>query len=151
MTVNFKITGLDKLAARLITTRTSIAEGLGRAAIRGGFKVQGEAVMLVQRGPKTGEVYKRRTVKHQASAPGEAPASDTGNLASNIVVDFIREGNAALVVVKSRAPYSIPLEFGTKNIEPRPFMRPAYRKHKNDIIKDIAKEVNQEIKRSDDG
>ena len=46
------------------------------------------AIENISRGAKSGETYEkynpRRT--HKASAPGEAPASDTGNLVSQIRV-----------------------------------------------------------------
>ena len=47
---------------------------------------RGEAIKSIMQGPKTGRIYEkynpRRT--HRASAPGQAPASDTGNLVSQI-------------------------------------------------------------------
>ena len=142
--IKSKLEGLKGLQARFLKMRVGMETS--QAALRGGMKVQSEAVMLVQRGPASGLVYTRGKIKHQASAPGEAPMSDTGNLASNIVLDFIREGHAQYVVVRSRAPYSKALEYGTKNMEPRPFLGPAYSKHKESIILDIVKEANQKIK-----
>ncbi len=38
------------------------------------------------RGPKSGRVYRRKSVVHRASAPGEAPAIDTGILRFSIAV-----------------------------------------------------------------
>jgi HK97 gp10 family phage protein len=35
----------------------------------------------------------------------------------------------------SAAPYSKALEFGTVNMQPRPFMQPALNKNKNKIVK----------------
>ena len=34
----------------------------------------------------------------------------------------------------SSAPYSKPLEFGTVNMQPRPFMQPALQKNKQKIV-----------------
>ena len=57
------------------------------------------------------------------SAPGEPPATDTGFLVSQIFakVDADKLGGQ----VESRAPYSRFLEFGTVNMEARPFLFPA--------------------------
>jgi hypothetical protein len=74
--------------------------------------------------PKSGREYPRpggRT--HQASAPGEAPAIDYGNLVNSIQVDF-ENGGLTGVVFTSR-DYAAGLEFGTAHVAPRPFMEPA--------------------------
>ncbi len=77
------------------------------------------------RQPGTGIVYKA----HQASAPGEAPASDLGNLINAIrtaiTKDTKRLTKVAVGITKN-APYWEALEDGTRNIEPRPYIRPAY-------------------------
>ena len=90
----------------------------------GALKIHTDAVKSVQRGPKTGNVYGN----HQASAAGEAPATDTGFLASNIIIITDTDGWGARIM--SRAAYSWYLEFGTKQIAPRPFMHPAFEKNR---------------------
>lgn len=82
----------------------------------------------IQQGPKTGITYQkynpRRT--HQASAAGEAPATDTGALVSSITQEKIGEAEA---IVGSRIIYSKWLEFGTRTMpDERPFLRPALAK-----------------------
>src|SRR5262245_6267985 len=68
--------------------------------------------------PKSGRVYKRGNRTHQASAPGEAPAIDTGNLANSIQVEF---PNQTTGIVTVGAEYGQVLE----TIKKRPFVRPA--------------------------
>lgn len=81
----------------------------------------------IQRGPKTGRTYNkynpRRT--HQASAAGQAPATDTGALVSSITQEKTGEAEA---IVGSTIVYSKFLEFGTRDIDERPFLRPALKK-----------------------
>lgn len=117
-----------------------VRAGAMRGVVRGAHAVQEEAIRLVQDPPKTGRTYRRRGVEHQASAPGEAPASDTGNLAGNITVD---EPNLATltVTVTARTKYSAALEFGTPTIEPRSFMRVALQSKRVEIEADIAAEI----------
>jgi HK97 gp10 family phage protein len=81
------------------------------------------AIRSIQRGSKSGVVYQKYAPNrtHQASAPGQAPASDTGRLANSITADI--EGKRATVTAGTE--YAAPLEFGTRDIEPRPFMVPA--------------------------
>lgn len=67
---------------------------------------------------KSGRMYG----SHRASAPGEAPAIDTGHLASSI--QTAPEGRAAYVVY-TNAEYAARLEFGGARIAPRPFLGPA--------------------------
>jgi phage gpG-like protein len=67
--------------------------------------------------PKSGEWYG----DHQASAPGEMPAMDTGTLAGSILAE--PDGGGA--VVYTNMEYAAHLEYGTVNMEPRPFFTPA--------------------------
>ena len=62
--------------------------------------------------------------KHQASAPGEPPARDLGNLVANTNADpNIREdGNDAVGQVVANSAYALPLHSGTERIAARPFM-----------------------------
>ena len=81
----------------------------------------------------------RRT--HMQSKPLSPPASDTGFLVSQITMDVDTKANGSVVgQIISSAPYSKPLEFGTVNMQPRPFMQPALRKNKAKILKIFKKE-----------
>lgn len=72
---------------------------------------------------------------HQASAPGEAPATDTGKLVAGITV--VMDGDGLGASVESRAGYSRELEFGTVNLGARPFLTPALEKLRPKISKMI--------------
>lgn len=73
--------------------------------------------------PKTGRIYPRGSnPPHQASAPGEAPAMDEGNLAE-IQTEMISDTEG---VIWPPAEYAVHLEFGTAHMEPRPFFGPAF-------------------------
>jgi HK97 gp10 family phage protein len=115
--------------------------------------IRSHAIKSIQRGPKTGTTYHRvagekyatiraggedgspvafipnadiagKSATHKASAPGEAPATDTGGLWQSIDADI--DGKTAEVVAKSE--YAHLLEFGTQKMEARPFMLPAVEK-----------------------
>jgi len=90
----------------------------------GGQEIRNIAVKKIQSDPKSGRTYMKYnpTRQHKASAPGEAPATDTGYLVSQIKVKAVKPDE---VVVDSQAPYSAYLELGTAKIQPRPFMFPA--------------------------
>ena len=83
------------------------------------------ALMSLQGGNKTGDTvqkYNPRRV-HTQSAPGEAPATDTGYLASHLQFKIDADGLGA--DVESTAEYSSYLEFGTSQMAERPFLQPA--------------------------
>lgn len=90
--------------------------------------------------PGTGRIYKRRSISHQASAPGEPPAPDTGSLRNSIgheaVGDVLRVGSAMAVVPEA-------LEFGTQRIAPRPFMRPALEIARQDMTDAVVIELRR--------
>lgn len=69
-------------------------------------------------GPKSGRVYKRGKRKHRASAPGETPAIDTGNLINSIRTFAERPARWAVGV---GAYYGLILETSLL----RPFLGPA--------------------------
>tara|TARA_Y100001938_G_C7822861_1_gene297482 strand:- start:56 stop:505 length:450 start_codon:yes stop_codon:yes gene_type:complete len=116
-----------------------------REVVKGGAQfIRGEAIKSIQTGPKSGRLYEkynpRRT--HRASAPGQPPASDTGNLVRNIKVN---QKNKDVAEVQSNAPYSAFLEFGTSKMLPRPFLFPAFEKSKNKIVQAVFNRVKQKI------
>jgi HK97 gp10 family phage protein len=112
-------------------------ERVGRALNASVQLVRTATIDLVQRSPKTGISYKRRNITHKASAPGEPPATDTGFLVSQIFAKV--DVNKLGAQVESRAPYSKFLEFGTVNMEARPFLMPAFEQSKPRIKAIFAK------------
>lgn len=80
------------------------------------------AQILGQNG--TGRVYGR----HVASAPGQPPAPDTGNLRRNWREQSFVQGNGCghgidvKLRIRSDVPYGKYLEFGTTKMAPRPFV-----------------------------
>ena len=69
-----------------------------------------------------------------ASAPGDAPNSDTGNLV-NMTGTRVERVNQAEAF--SSASYADDLEFGTHKMAPRPAMGPAFNQTKAQAIEDV--------------
>jgi hypothetical protein len=118
--------------ARSITIRvenlnqvlTAIAKMGANAQAEIGQAVQAQALTMtsnvkrqIQRGAKTGRVYKRGRITHRASAPYEAPATDTGTLVSSI---YYTQDGPYSATIGSRLPYAYHLEYGTRKMKPRP-------------------------------
>lgn len=78
--------------------------------------------------PKSGRMYRvSATGKlHQASAPGEPPAIDTGTLANSHWVEVPVSEPTAYIHVSTE--YAEVLEFGGAKMAARPYLRPALEK-----------------------
>lgn len=130
-----------------------------KGVIKGTEIVSEDGSRRILEGPKSGRVYVRRGVSHTASAPGEAPASDTGRLAQSRKTFFDHDnllGKARWSTEYARAlelgsTYQIDLdagalrpdqlELGTQTIEPRPFARPSLYENRSRIEEAIAHEI----------
>jgi len=83
-------------------------------------------ILDLMREPKTGVVYyrgKKKSIKHQASAPGQAPAVDQGILWNSIKTFQPRPLEGALEI---GAGYARFLEEGTRFMQRRPYIEPAF-------------------------
>lgn len=120
-------------APRLEDLGEVVTRHLLEAMQGGAMMVANDAKRSIARGPKTGRIYTRRGVEHQASAPGEPPATDTGALIASIVSDATVEGSKVLGHVEARAPYAVHLEYGTRKMAARPFLTPAIERNRRRI------------------
>ena len=133
MKIEVRVKDINKVLGKFRSLGKDLEEPF-REVVKGGAQfVRGEAIKSIQTGSKTGRTYEkynpRRT--HKASAPGEAPASDTGNLVRNIRV---KQKTKDIAEVESNAPYSQFLEFGTSKMLARPFLFPAFEKSRSKIL-----------------
>ena len=138
-----------------------VRKQLGRVARATAKAVAQQAKDSITDGPKTGRIYGAETEVsfrsrdkdvsfvahrgrelgddkvHQASAPGEAPANDTGALASGINVEMEGDLTAAIIVP---AEQGAALEFGRIDgtIAPRPFLGPALEAARPGFEADVA-------------
>ena len=149
MTASADIEGMDELDRRLKALDAAIAGGTRTGLQIGAELVRGEAVRLIQQGPKTGKVYQkggrllpRRT--HQASAPGEPPASDTGDLVGKI---HARRDESGDYEVGTKVTHGLYLELGTKTIAPRPWLFPALESKRSAVADQVTKQVAKRIEK----
>lgn len=94
------------------------------AVYSGAIDVHRHAIDAIS-APKSGVLVKvSRTGKpHKRSAAGEAPAVETGRLKTSLYVTA-SSGRAEADVV-APVSYAVHLEYGTRNMAPRPFLKPA--------------------------
>lgn len=124
-TIKVDITPSDKLNIDLRDQATGIIKDICRGIVS-------EAKRLMKL-PKSGRLYKGFYGQaHIASAPGEAPAIDSGNLYNKIRSRKISDLNYRVTVP---VPYGGYLEFGTKRMKPRPYIRPAISANRSRLIR----------------
>lgn len=119
-TVTINLSALESIAT------AKAVKGIQRAAQQGEARVK---VILSQ--PGSGRIYG----KHRASAPGEPPAPDTGQLRAATQADTqVREFGSDLVgriVANKESAHA--LEVGTERIAPRPFFGPLATDHADEL------------------
>ena len=118
------------------TLSKEMERGISVAIRKAAFSIEREAKVSIQTGRKSGRVYTRVGRTHQASAPGEAPATDYGVLVNSIQT---KPESAFSFVVGVGAEYAAGLEFGTTKAAARPFLRPAVLKVKPQLEADLRK------------
>jgi hypothetical protein len=123
MSVTLRLEGQAELLEALRKMGIEAQAEARKAVQATALEVRGQIVKGYQKGPASGVTRDlsspRRT--HTASAPGEAPATDTGRLASG--TDYRMTGDMSAEVGNS-VTYGPYLEFGTQRIAPRPLWRP---------------------------
>jgi HK97 gp10 family phage protein len=115
-----------------------------KRALDDGINMIASEVKLSMAEPKSGRVYQvsRTGKEHVASAPGEAPAIDTGALVNSI--DTSEDGEFTRVV-HTNQEYADVLEFGRRDgkMAARPFMRPAAEKKKDAVMAKLAEALRR--------
>lgn len=122
----------------------SLQQAVFRGVVRGTESVKTRMVERILQPPKTGRIYTRNTVQHQASAPGESPASDTGRLAQSVTTSYDIPNVTGYVNVATE--YAEGLEFGTDKVAPRPYARVSLAEKAEEIREDIATEIRNALR-----
>ena len=99
---------------------------------------------LIRKPPKTGNIYTIGRRRHQASAPGEPPATLSGELLRSIKFrvagwDFMEFGD--------EAEHGKFLETGTRKMEARPHLTRTVADKSKDNFNELAKQTGLELKK----
>ena len=118
-------------------------EGIRRGLRAVAPEIKRKVRSLIINPPKTGRFYVIKGQRHQASAPGEAPANLTGELASKV---GYRVSSHTHLIIGDKAEYGKWLEGNVPNrIAPRPHLRPAALSKAREIEQAIIKGVKTEL------
>lgn len=144
--VNVQVRGLAEVQAAIRAFGQDVATAVENAVEATALETISDVKRAIQRGPKTGRVYQRGRKVHRASAPGQAPATDTGALVISI---YYRKADPFTAAVGSRLKYAFNLEFGTRKMAARPSWLPAAEKNSLRLEKRIARIVREARARAD--
>lgn len=136
MTVNWHSAEVEK----------AIRAAAARGVLKGTESVRNEVLRLIMRTRKTGRIYRVRGVRRRASAPGEAPANQTGRLVGSLRTTYQDGGLTGIVSASTK--YAFFLEFGTRKMAARPFMRPALANMRKTVEQGIIAEVRKAVRRT---
>lgn len=133
-----------KAAERMVANITSPSEAPIRFA---GLALVGEMVRTLSQ-PGTGREYPRGEKVHRASAPGQPPAVDQGELRASIGMELW----AAVLRVGTGLPKGEGLEFGMTTptggvVAPRPWARPAFARARASMGQVLVGELRKATKR----
>lgn len=121
------------------------AEGLAMEAAERGIRaatLEAQNILkadLLSR-PGTGAIYRRgKTVEHRASAPGQPPAPDTGELRRRIEIEVVRGPGEVRGIITANTEYAAALELGTERMQPRPFLSRLARDYRARLVQTFNK------------
>ena len=97
---------------------------------------------LIRKPPKTGRVYTIGGNRHLASAPGEAPASQTGELSRGVAY---RASGWNFMKFGDKAKHGKFLEDGTRRMEARPHLSTTVAERSRDNYNILAEQTGLEI------
>lgn len=127
--IRVEVVGGSALRQRLSKIPLKQQSEMQRALTLSALDIRNEAIRSIQQGPATGVTYGN----HQASAPGEAPSTDTGFLVGSIQSGLVQSGKILEAIAGTDLDYGIHLEFGTRNMAARPWLQPAFERKKKTI------------------
>jgi HK97 gp10 family phage protein len=139
------IEGIEGVQKDLDYLAEKFGQDVVEAAITAGQLVRTDAIDSIEKVSPGNEVTRTRLGgkkrKHIASLPGDAPNTDSGKLISTIQVEANKDG----VYVGSELEYAETLEFGTRRMQPRPWLNPALEKNREKIREIFSDKINDRI------
>lgn len=135
------IKGEDELERTLLSLGKDMEKAFRGGVLVTAQAVRKDAIKSIQSSSFGAWVKRSRqgggTYDHVASAPGSAPNTDTGALVSSIAVEMNKKKPEA--EVGSNLDYGAYLEFGTKDMDPRPWLSPAVNRNIDNLQSNITK------------
>jgi len=136
----------EQLQRKLQALKVKAPSALAKATYLGANVVLTEIKNTLQKGTRTGKVYKRKRGSHRASAAGEAPKTDSGRLVNSL---NISEGKSLLGMpftsVNSGVEYAHRLEEGDKKIKARPYIKVSVKRKEKQVVAIFKRIVREDL------
>lgn len=139
------VKGADKLIRQLKALPIELRAGIGTALAQSVVEMDAYAKEKIQGGSRSGRTYRRRTIVHRASAPGEFPKSDTGQLVSSLYFKIASDKLSAFFGTKLN--YGTYLEYGTSRMRARPWLLPTLKAKREAIVARMKAAVAEALKK----
>ena len=137
--VKIKFENYEEIIEKMSSIQADGNKALAKSITRGLLFIETNCKKKVQDKISKGRQYGKQI----ASKPGYPPNTDTGFLAGQMHVRLEPDGLTGHFV--SGAWYSSFLEYGTVNMEARPFVYPAFAEELPGILKDFQETARKEI------
>lgn len=138
-----EIKNLNRLIRKLDKIKAGTVKEVETVLLKAAVKMAESAKQAINE-PSAGREYKRKNKTHVASKAGDAPNTDTGVLINSVFFDFLPGKLTARFGAKAK--YARALEYGTSKMEPRPFIKPAFNKHKDEVKSEIDKIIEKVLR-----
>jgi hypothetical protein len=141
---NFQLRGVDELKRTLAALNAESATKAGTVATREGAKIVKEAFVAAA------PVGTERTIRTRTTKKGKKVKADYGRLRDNITIRKVRGTNQHQIkfaVGVGDAFWGMFLEFGTRFMAARPWMRPAFDAAASRVIDQIGSLLGKGIER----
>lgn len=143
------VRGADKLIRKLNSLPMELRSGIGAALTVSVMEMDTYAKQQISGGGRSGKTYRRRTVTHQASGPGEFPKSDTGEMVSSLFFRVAADKLSAFFGTKlAKGRW---LEFGTSRMRARPWLSPTFKANVAKATTRVRNAVNEALRRASRG
>jgi HK97 gp10 family phage protein len=134
---------LFKIAKKMDSWSDDFKKDVTKEMIVGVNAIRSRIIQSVQKTKRASWFYMRGGKKHFPSAPGHAPAMDTGEFVRSITMDT---GPLKVEVgADMGAPYAEHLEEGTKFMKARPWLHPAVEAETPRLINNLIKRIDKEF------
>lgn len=140
--INIELDGLQKLVGQLAALGADAQEVVEEVLFDLATDTHRLAIQGIEAGPKSGRTYRRGTVTHTASAPGQYPATDSGRLVSSVRVV---PDTPTSYRVGTGVEYGPMLEFGTSRMHARPWLLPSFERARIGVEKELRARLEAKV------
>jgi len=140
-----KIRNKQSLIKKLKELPSKVSKPIKQEVFISAQLIRNSAIKNINTGPRSGAIYMVGAKNSVRSGPGEFPKTDTGQLVKSISTQRLDSGFKSIVGTDLR--YGRFLEFGTSNMQARPWLLRSAKENEKKIVTNISSAVRGALKR----